>query len=374
MTTFRNSAQIGVQGQRTLPAAHYTDAAHFAEEQRRIFERRWLCVCRADELPKAGDFRRIEIGRESLLIVRGTDGVIRAHFNVCRHRGTRLCEGASGSLGRTIRCPYHAWTYALDGRLIGVPDLDDMGDFDKAAHGLHAAACETWEGFVWISLAEDAEPFASAFAPLLGKWSAYGLDRLVRLGAVEYDVRANWKLVVQNYSECYHCAPVHPGLSKLSPPTSGGNDLVEGPFLGGFMDVTEPGGSLTMSGRACGVPVGDLPADDRQRVYYYVLFPNALLSLHHDYVMVHRLWPVAPDRTRIECEWLFHPATAADPAFDPQDGIAFWDHTNREDWHVCELTQLGVQSARYRPGPYSAREAMAAAFDREYRRAMGEAP
>ncbi len=374
MATFLNSTAIGVGAQRTLPPHHFTSPEHFAQEQQRIFARRWLCVGREEDVAAPGDFIVREIGRESLIIVRDQQGRVRAHFNVCRHRGTRMCEEHRGSFGKTIQCPYHAWTYGLDGRLIGVPDLKEMDDFCTDDHPLHAAACATWEGWIWVNLARDAEPFDAAFAPLQGKWSHYALSSLVRLGQVEYDVRANWKLIVQNYSECYHCSPVHPALVKLSPPTSGGNDLVEGPHLGGYMDVTQPGGSMTMSGRSCGVTVGALGEDDLQRVYYYVLFPNVLLSLHHDYVMCHRLWPIAPDRTRIECEWLFHPETAARPEFDPQDGIAFWDRTNREDWHESELTQLGVQSSRYAPGPYSAREAMAAAFDREYLRAMDEVP
>lgn len=370
MPDFVNSAVLGARGQRTLPASAYCSEEVFREEQRRIFGRRWLCAARAAELPGPGDFVVRQVGTESLVVVRDHDGRIHAHFNVCRHRGTRLCEAERGTLGRSIQCPYHAWTYALDGRLVGVPDERYLEGFRREDFPLHRAAVAEWEGFVWISLARDPEPFAEAFAPLDGKWRAWNLPALVCLGRRTYDVAANWKLVIQNYSECYHCAPVHPALVRLSPPTSGGNDLTEGPFLGGFMDVTEPGGSMTLSGRACGVPVGPLAEADRQRVYYYVLVPNVLLSLHHDYVMVHTLWPQAPGRTRIECEWLFHPDTAVQPGFDPEDGIAFWDRTNREDWHVSELTQLGVASSRYVPGPYSAREAMAAAFDREYRRLM----
>ena len=136
-------------------------------------------------------------------------------------------------------------------------------------------------------------------------------------------MRANWKLLFENYSECYHCAPVHPSLARVTPPTSGENDLVEGPVTGGFMTINDGYESLTLSGRACGVPVGDLPADDRRRVYYYAIFPNLFLSLHPDYVMAHTLWPVAPDRTRIVCTWLFSPRTLEDPSLDPNDGVAF---------------------------------------------------
>ncbi|HKG92964.1 MAG TPA: RHO alpha subunit C-terminal catalytic domain-containing protein, partial [Gemmatimonadaceae bacterium] len=209
------------------------------------------------------------------------------------------------------------------------------------------------------------------WAPLVGKFARFNLPALVAARRIEYDVAANWKLVVQNYSECYHCAPVHPELVKLSPATSGENDLVSGPFLGGFMTIAQEGGSLTESGRACGAPVGELPAEDHRRVYYYSLFPNVLLSLHPDYVMCHTLWPQGPARTRIVCEWLFHPDTL-DPSsgFDPDDGVRFWDATNRQDWHVCELSQRGVSSRAYRPGPYSRRESLSVAFDRQVLEAL----
>jgi Rieske 2Fe-2S family protein len=374
MTAFLNSTSLGASGQRTLPAAAYLSEAVHAEELARIFGQRWLCVGREAQIAEPGSFFVQEIGGESLIVVRDQDRQVRAHFNVCRHRGTRLCEQARGRFGHTIQCPYHAWTYGLDGRLIGVPDQREIEGFVKEDHPLHAAGCATWEGFVFVCLAREPRPFEQAFAPLLGKWSAWNLPSLVPLGHIDYDVRANWKLIFQNYSECYHCAPVHSALVKLSPPTSGGNDLVEGPFLGGFMDVVRESGSLSTSGAMCGLPVGPLPPADQHRVYYYVIFPNMLLSLHHDYVMVHTCWPQGPGRTRVECEWLFHPDTAATPGLDPEDGIRFWDRTNREDWHVSELTQLGVASSRYAPGPYSGREAMTAAFDREYLRAMETSP
>jgi Rieske 2Fe-2S family protein len=132
--------------------------------------------------------------------------------------------------------------------------------------------------------------------------------------------------------------------------------------------------SLTMSGRACGVPVGELPDEDMNRVYYYSVFPNTLLSLHPDYVMFHTLWPIDERHTRILCDWLFHPDSLNNPKFNPEDGIAFWDMTNRQDWHICEQSQHGVESRSYVPGPYSARECLSAQFDREVVRSLGKKP
>ena len=274
------------------------------------------------------------------------EGGYRAYYNVCRHRGTRLCEEHTGNLGGTIQCPYHAWTYGLDGRLIGAPSTQEIENFDKADWPLYPVAVATWEGFLFINLAEKPEPFDQAWAPLMGRFTRFNLPNLKVARTIEYDVKANWKLLFQNYSECYHCGPVHPALAKLTPPTSGENDLTEGPFTGGFMVMTRGAESMTMSGRSCGVAVGDLPDEDMNRVYYYAIFPNMLLSLHPDYVMFHTLWPQGTDRTFITCSWLFHPATLGDPTFNPDDGIEFWDMTNRQDWHICEQSQLGVSRAR----------------------------
>jgi Rieske 2Fe-2S family protein len=369
-TPFLPTAALSTRGQRTLPQAMYTSAEHFALEGQRVLGRSWLLAMREADLEGPGAFRLVKLGGESVLVLRDQEGTLRAFFNLCRHRGTRLCEKASGKLGPVLQCPYHAWTYALDGRLVGVPDLKEMEGFDRSEFPLHPCALATWEGFVFLSLARDPEPFEAAFAPLVGRFTAWNIPSLVTLRRVSYDVRANWKLLHQNYSECYHCSPLHPALVALSPSTSGENDLVDGRVLGGFMQIRKEGGSLTKTGRSCGPSVGELRPEDLQRVYYYTLFPNMFLSLHHDYVMVHTLWPIAPDRTKVTCEFLFHPAAASRPGSDPDDAVALWDQVNREDWGICERTHAGITSSRYVPGPYSRRESLSAAFDREYLRAL----
>jgi glycine betaine catabolism A len=371
-STFVHSTRIPTDGAKTLPREYYASAEIYAAEIQRIFWRRWLCVGRADEITNSGDYVVRQLGDAGVVVLRDKANQVRAFHNTCRHRGTRLCEATAGNLGERIVCPYHAWTYALDGRLIGAPSTADIVGFDKANYPLHAVQVAEWEGFVFMSLAPDAEPFANAYAPLIGKFGRFNLPALVTARRIEYDVQANWKLLFQNYSECYHCSPVHPALVKLSPATSGENDLFDGPFLGGFMTINEAAGSMTMSGRACGVPVSSqLDEDDRQRVYYYSLFPNMLLSLHPDYVMFHTLWPAGTSRTRIMCGWMFHEDTLQNPAFDPDDGVKFWDMTNRQDWHICEESQRGVLSPAYQPGPYSPRESLSVAFDREVVKALG---
>ena len=353
---------------KTLAQRYFVSPDVFAEEQARIFAAHWVCVGHQSQLARAGDYFVPELAGESLLVTRDQAGTHRGFYNVCRHRGTRLCEARSGHVA-VIQCPYHAWTYALDGKLVGAPHMDEVPDFAKAEYALHPVPLALWEGFIFVNLAQTTKPLAEVFAPLEGKFTHWNLPQLRSAKRIEYDVRANWKVIFENYSECYHCPGVHPMLSRVSPYDSAENDLCEGPFLGGFMSITK-GASLTMSGKACALPVGDMKAEDHARVFYYSIFPNLLLSLHPDYVMVHQIWPQSPERTLIHCDWFFHPDAFGRADFRPEDAIEFWDVTNKQDWHVCELSQQGIASRAYRPGPYSARERIPAAWDREYLRAL----
>jgi Rieske 2Fe-2S family protein len=225
-----------------------------------------------------------------------------------------------------------------------------MGDqpwFDREDYPLREAEAGVWEGFLFLRLTPSGPPLAHALGPLSGRFDAWRLRELVTVRRAEYAVRANWKLLFQNFSECYHCPPVHPALARLSHYRSGANDLREGPLLGGYMTLNDPSGSLSMSGRMCGPPLGALPAEDRARVYYYSVFPGLFLTVQPDFVMSTRIRPLEIDRTEIVCEWHFAPETARTPGFDPSDGVALWDATNRQDWHVCELAQQGVSSRAY---------------------------
>ena len=366
---FHKTVDTFATGATTLPQRYFTSPEIFAEEQAAIFSKQWMLVGHQNQIARVGDYFVQEVAGESLIVVRDRAKTIRGFYNVCRHRGTRLCEDQSGH-SSAIQCPYHAWTYGLDGRLIGAPHMDDVPGFEKADYSLHAVELALWEGFIFVNLADAPTPLKKVFAPLAGKFSHWNLPKLRSARRIEYDVRANWKLIFENYSECYHCPGVHPALQKLTPYDLAENDLCEGPFLGGFMPITK-GHSLTMSGNACALPVGDIKAEDHARVFYYSIFPNMLLSMHPEYVMVHQLWPQSPDRTLIQCDWFFHPEAFDRSDFHPDDAIEFWDTTNKQDWHVCELSQQGIASRVYRPGPYSPRESIPAAWDREYLRFVG---
>jgi len=296
---------------------------------------------------------------------------VHAFFNVCRHRGTRVCESTAGHFQGSIQCPYHAWTYGLDGALKAARNMAEVPGFDRAAYPLKEAAVAIWEGFIFVNLDPDAEPFDRAMAALIGRFDAWEIGRLKTARTIEYDLACNWKLVFQNYSECYHCPLVHPQLDKLSPSDSGRNDLSEGNVLGGYSELRPNAHSLTTNGATNRPPLGKVAGEDVNRIYYYTIFPSMLLSLHADYVMVHYAQPLSPDRTLISCSWMFDPATMERCEFDASDAVDFWDLTNRQDWHVSELTQLGLHSQAYSPGPYSNAEGLLAAFDRNYLKVMG---
>lgn len=372
MSIFQRTVSSYRQGARTMPGEYYTSPEILAEETERIFTRTWSCVGRASRVAQRGEFFVRSIAGESLIVVRGRDGRLRAFFNICRHRGTRLCRESSGRFSETIQCPYHAWTYATDGQLLGAPHMHEVEGFEKRDYPLHEAAVAEWEGFVFVHVGDDPQPFDEWFAPMVRRLERFGLSTLKGGHAVSYDVKANWKLVFQNYSECLHCPMIHPELSTVLPYQSGANDLTEGVFLGGYMEITAPNESATLTGRACARVVSEtLGAEDRRRAYYYTLMPNLLLSVHPDYVNYYLVTPVAVDRTTVESEWLFHPANDGSAAFNPADAIGFWDVTNRQDWDIVEQSQLGIRSRRYAPGPYSPRESIPAAWDRAYLALMG---
>ena len=349
---------------RTLPAEYYTSAEYFEREVDSLFRRMWICAGREEQLEGPGRFFVRDAAGDSVIVTRGPSGRVRAFHNVCRHRGTRLCTESEGTVAGSIQCPYHAWTYDLDGRLVGAPHMDEVPHFRKDDYPLHAVHADTWDGHIFLNLSPAPPPLSGQLGELVEKFKPWRMQDL-RLGQrITYDVGANWKLIVQNYSECLHCPNLHPALNKLSHYLSGENEPLRAAYMGGRMDLRPGVGTLSTEGTCRRAFLPELSAEDVRRVYYYAIFPNMLLSLHPDYMMVHTLWPIAPDRTINICEWHFHPDAFATSPFDASDAIDFWDMTNRQDWHVCELSQAGISSRAYTPGPYSNREDLLYAFDR----------
>jgi Rieske 2Fe-2S family protein len=440
----------------------------------------WHTVAPAASLAEVGAFVVADIDGESIVVIRGRDDVIRGFYNVCQHRGTVVTEQRCGQAVR-FQCPYHAWIYDLDGRLIRAKHTEDLDDFtfeerslrevsvraddgsifvclglperpqstvaeppflsleeidairrpyrsaslppgrayhDRAiyeferrdwwrrdwvcvgrdeeaaepgssfrvpfdddelivsrwddgvlramtVHDPESPRVETWQGFVFVSFDASRPPLIEWLDDLAEHLARFDFSTLRTAHRIEYDVAANWKLIAENYSECYHCPGVHPQLNRLTPYDLGGDFDTRGPWQGGWMELAGDAETMALhGGQRDGRPaLAGMNEQDERRIVYYLVWPLTFLSLHPDYVLVHRLQPAGPGRTRIVCDWLFEPSTIARDDFDPTDAIEFWDLTNRQDWHVCELQQAGTASRSWHAGRYSNQEPSVHAFD-----------
>lgn len=337
----------------TLPGRYYADPMVYAAEQARIFSALWVCAGHASRIAAAGDYFTLDLGEENVLVTRGKDGDIRAFLNVCRHRGARVCTDACGTGRNAFQCCYHAWTYGLDGRLIGAPNMRGEALFDFRDWGLLPVACETWHGLIWLNLADNPAPLRDQLDPAVltrfgefDTFNRYAMSDLRVARTITYDVHANWKLTVENFMECYHCGPMHPELCDLLPGFRGGTAYQQGrgtEFAAGV-------DALTFDGAASRSPFPGLNEDDARKYYGIVPLPNVFLSLLPDHVVVHTLFPQAANRTRIVCDWLFHPDAIAAPTFDPSDVVDVFDLVNKQDWEACELVQQNMRSKAYRDG------------------------
>jgi Rieske 2Fe-2S family protein len=342
-----------------LPGTAFTDSGVLEWERANLFQRGWITAGHAGQVSERGHYVRLDVGGESVLVVGDDDGLPRAFLNTCRHRGARLVVAPEGRL-RRIQCPYHAWTYGFDGTLHNAPFTDGLRDFDPDCFGLHEVRLAVVEGLVLLDLSGQAPAPQEHVGDLAAHLAAYRLGALQRARRIVYDVDANWKAIAENYSECLHCPGVHPELNRLSHYLSGDGIEGAGLWCGGSMTLADGVETMATGGGRARKPIAGV---DRRSILYFLLFPNALLSLHPDYVMLHTLWPQTPDRTQVVCEWFFEPETIAEPGFDPSDAVAFWDQVNREDWQVCALTQQGMHSRAFLPGRYTTREGDVHAFD-----------
>jgi Rieske 2Fe-2S family protein len=363
-TPYVNTRPEMPPGVTTLPARFYTDPDHFRLEMERIHFDMWLCAGRTEQLAAPGRYFLRQVGNASVVVLAGERGEVSAFYNVCRHRGTRLCNSEEGQLPGRIQCPYHAWTYGLDGRLRSAPHMEKVAGFSEADYPLQAVATAVWDGHVFINLSERPGPFTEHLAGLPAKFAPWGMADLRRVERRRHELRANWKLVIQNYSECLHCPIVHPLLQRQSHYMSGDNEPPQPTYLGGRMDLREGIQTLSMDGQTTHACLPGLGPAEQRHVYYYAILPNLLLNLHPDYMLTYTIWPRGVDRTDVLCEWHFHPTEIARPDFDAKSAIEFWDLTNRQDWELSELAQEGISSRGYRPGPYSNREELLRGLDR----------
>jgi Rieske 2Fe-2S family protein len=338
----------------TLPGSSYADPAVFAREQAAIFEGLWLCAARGADLADPGQFRVVQAGRESVIIVRHGDGGLRAFLNVCRHRGSRVCVEESGQVHRTLRCGYHAWTYDLGGALVAAPNLAKMADIDRDRYGLHPVAVREWLGWAWVCLADEPPSFEEtvigAVSERLGDPEAigrYGVGGLAVGRRITYDVAANWKLIVENFMECYHCATIHPELTSVLPEFARGYSAQY--YVGHGAAFADRAEGFTVDGSPGFSPLPGVAPDQDRRYFAATIRPQVFLNLVPDHVIWHRMYPVAADRTTVVCDWLFSPQVVASGA-DVSRSVALFDLVNRQDFEACEHTQLSMGSRAYREG------------------------
>ena len=376
------NARSIVEGlEETLPSSWYYAEDIYVREKERIFFREWLCVAREEELPAPGGFLVLDVVGESILLVRNRQGVLRAFYNVCRHRGARLCRTDEGPpvgmavhggviAGRSILCPYHQWSYDLDGHLVATPHMSKAPRFDKSGINLYPVGVECWGGFVFVNLTpEEAGSFAAQLGEIPRRISRYPLADL-RIGhSIVYSVAANWKAICENYNECYHCGGVHPELCAVVPAFredgGAGLDWVKGiPHRQGAYTFTYSG---TTNRRA----FPTLNEDERERHKGEVLYPNLFVSLACDHAAVFIMRPRGPERTDIVCHFLFEPCEIEKPGFNPADAVEFWDITNRQDWAICESVQRGMASRVHQHGYYAPMEDYSLDIRRYVRERLG---
>ena len=339
-----------------LPTEAYRSQAVYDWETTRFFAGTWSCLGRIDDLLGPGQVRGVRVGGESVLLSREDDEV-RGFSNVCRHRGHELAPVGDAFDARLVRCPYHAWTYRFDGSLKTAPSFSGLLGFEESDYPLITVSVDTWGGWLFVNLDGAAPPLDEQVGNLTGMLAPYEPDGLAVGHRQEYEVEANWKVIVENYNECYHCTSIHPALCEVTPVDSGADLTPTGLWCGGTMDLKPHAATMSMDGLTPLQPLPGVTDELLRQVVYVTVFPNLLISAHPDYVLAHRLEPLSPTRTRIECAWLFPTAAVNDAGFDPGYAVDFWDLTNHEDWAVCEGVQRGMANSGHRPGPLSSWEA-----------------
>ena len=347
------------------------DPAWFQKEREKIFYGDWACVGREEDIAESGDYRAINLAGESVLLVRGDDNKLRAFFNVCRHRGCQLIdshdpEKASGRFRANIRCPYHSWTYLLDGSLHHTPHFD----IEKKNYSLNAVALDPWSGFVFINVANTGTTLHEQLDEIPDRVKRYPLAKLICGKRIQYDVDANWKVILENYNECYHCAGVHPELCQIVPEfrKNGGAGL----DWDAGIPQKEGTNTFTFSGTSNRPPFTDLNDVERERHFGELAYPNLMISLSMDHAAVFILWPGSEERTQVDCRLLFHPDAAAAHDFDPADAVEFWDIVNQQDWHICERVQRGMHARPFEHGYYAPMEDLSLDIRRYIESRMGK--
>jgi Rieske 2Fe-2S family protein len=345
-----------------LAADAYFEPRHYERELQRIWYRNWVYVGRSSDVARSRGFRTFALGDQKIFLVRDDRRVLRGFYNTCRHRGAALCREPEGLLRTgTIVCPYHAWTYNLQGDLLRTSSKAHANGFDVADFPLYKISVREWNGFIFVALTDNPPSFEKLFDLPLQRLDAWPLETLVVGHVLLKTIESNWKIFWENYNECLHCPGVHPRLSQLVPIY--GRGLLEerdDPQWRAHAEDADPkfkGGlrsgaaTWSMDGKTTAIPFPGLSDADRKAGHVYMTgLPSVFLVGHVDYVRVVRLLPLGPERTELRVEYLFSPQTLEDPRFDMRNIVDFTNLVMTEDAQVCELNQQGLRARPHARG------------------------
>ncbi|WP_368680780.1 aromatic ring-hydroxylating dioxygenase subunit alpha (plasmid) [Rhodococcus opacus] len=348
---------------RALSGEYYVSDEWYQADLDVIFYQQWLLAGHGTEIPNKGDFFTFGVGTENVIIVRQADGSVAAFHNVCRHRGARVCVEDKGNAGRAFSCPYHAWSYGVDGKLLGAPRMPD--DFNKADYGLKKVWVEEFHTLIFVSFADEKpSPVSESYADVdLTPW---GLDDTKVVKHLDYEIEANWKLVSENFVECYHCTVVHPELCQVYDPTLSvvGTRLRELEHVipdenvpdtyhefsvDGFLRQGKK--TLSMDGSFAVKRLLGAEGNHPENSGALYSFPNFAIGFNPDYLIVMSWYPTSPTRTRFRNTFIVHKDAEPGRDFDVDELVQLMDITAREDLDICGLQDV-VASRAYEPGPY----------------------
>jgi choline monooxygenase len=335
----------------TLPSHFYTDPSMLVREKEKIFRRTWQLVGRLTQpcgeengakrtIADSNTFFTADVLGEPIVITRDASGTLRAFSNVCRHRAGPIAQGSG--CRRVLQCGYHGWTYTLDGRLIGTPEIDGVEFFDRSSFGMIPLRLETWQEFIFVNFDATGPSLATYLGDIPDQAREFSFDNLSLTERRDYIVNCNWKVYVDNYLDAYHIPIVHPGLMKeidyprYRTETSQYHSQQVGPVraLNSGDRVYQPGAGL------------------KEALYFWV-FPNLMLNFYPDNFQINLIVPLSYDKTLTIFEWYFHQAQSAQAENRAQEAINFSEVVQQEDIHICEAVQRGMNSALYDRGRYS---------------------
>jgi Rieske 2Fe-2S family protein len=366
----------------TLPSHWYYDPAHYAAELDAVWYQDWICVGRLEDIARPGDYTVVTIGNQRLIVTKNGEGLPKVFHNTCRHRGAMLCSAASGhfSNGRII-CPYHTWTYSLDGDLLATPTRIDSSGFETSEYSLYSVHADSWGGFLYVNLAADPrqplQEFLGAEANELANWP---LGKMVSVHQERASLQCNWKVFWENYSECYHCPRLHPELCKVVPVYRKGilNSLDDGDWRpdyegdDGRPRVAKGLHTWTLDGQTKLPPIEGLSDTEREQGMAFASFTASMFVVAHpDYVRSVRLLPTGPESIDLIIDWLLMPEVSESHKNEIDKMIELGRLVVAQDGRICEINQQGLRSLRHSHGVLVAQEQSLWEFHEWLRKRLG---